>query len=77
MATPLYQVQALCLEKGVAPIQGLLLAHAPVLDLAQAAAKGVMQTIMSPMMTAMKAVPSIASIHTQMTTMTGKSTIPK
>jgi hypothetical protein len=61
---PCYHAQILCLEKGVAPVQGLLLAHAPVLALAQAAATGAMQTIMSPMMTSSQADPSSASICT-------------
>jgi hypothetical protein len=41
MTATLLQAQTLCPEKGVAPCQGLLLAHAPMLALAQAVAKGV------------------------------------
>jgi hypothetical protein len=55
-------------EKEVAPVQGLLLAHNLVLAPAQAAAKGAMQTIMSPMMTARQAAPSSTSMRTLMKT---------
>jgi hypothetical protein len=69
-------VWTLCWEKGIAPCQGLLHAHAPVLALAQAVAKGAMQIIMSPVMTASKAVPSSVSICTE-TMMMDKSTVQK
>jgi hypothetical protein len=64
-------------RKGVTPVQGLLLAHTPVFALAQAAATGSMQTIMSPMMTASQAASSSASIHTLRTTTTDASSILK
>jgi hypothetical protein len=70
-------VQTLCQEKGVAPVQGLLLTHDPVLSLAQAVAKGAMQTIMSPMMTASQADYSSASICTLRTMMADNFTIKK
>jgi hypothetical protein len=73
--TPHCQVWTLYPEKGVAPCQGLLLAHAPVLALAQTAAKGATQITMALMMTASQAAPSSASIHTWTTTTTDKSTI--
>ncbi len=43
--------------EGVAPIPGLLLPHAPVLALAQAAATGVILTIIFLVMTASQADP--------------------
>jgi hypothetical protein len=55
-------------KKGVTPVQGLLLTHAPILALTQAEAKGAMQTIMSSMMTTRQAAPSSASIHALRTT---------
>jgi hypothetical protein len=60
--TPLCQARTFCQEIGVTPCQGLLFAHAPILALAQTAAKGATQIIMSLMMIANKAFPSSASI---------------
>jgi hypothetical protein len=70
-------VQTLCLQKGAAPTPGLLFAHTLVLALAQAAAKGAMQTIMSPIMTASQTVPSSASIYTLRMTTTEDFTVQK
>ncbi len=61
---PLFE-WTLCLEKGVALSQGFLLNLAPVLALAQAAAKGAIKIIMLPMMITNKAVPSSVSNCTQ------------
>ncbi len=65
----------LCPEKGVAPYQGLLLAHAPVLVLAQAGTKGAIWNIMSSMMTAREAVPSSKVICTWTMRTTDKFTV--
>jgi hypothetical protein len=67
----------LCLEKEVAACQGLLLAHALILTLSQAVAKGAMWIIMSPMMTTSKAVPSSASIYTWSMKTKDQSTVQK
>ncbi len=74
ITTALLWTQTLHSEKGVAPCQGLLLAHVHVLALAQAVAKGAMQIIMMLMMTASKVVPSSTSICTRTTT-TDKFTV--
>jgi hypothetical protein len=62
--TPLCQAQTLCPEIGVAPVPGLLLALAPVLVLAQAAATGATPTIMLLIMTTSQVDPSSANTCT-------------